>query len=151
MYNQPYGYNPYYQNKFLGVPQQQPMQQPLQNSAEIMQNQVISGNRPTLSGKLVPDLETVKGIEFPLDGSVSYYPLTDGSAIVTKQLQLDGTSKTVVYKPIQDTKEEIKYITQEDMKKALDGLNFEELDDIKDEIKEIRQEVKELKKKKKDE
>lgn len=146
MYNQNnYGYNPY----GAYIPQrpiqqsvQQPLQQPLQNSAEIQ--------RPLL--RMVDNLETAKITEYPLDGTISYFPLTDGSAIVSKQLQMDGTSKTIIYKPI-DTKdtESVKYITAADLEKAIDKIDFSDIDDLKDEIQDIKQEIKEIKKKKKGE
>ena len=50
-----------------------------------------------LQGKSVDNLEVVKSTDIPLDGSKSYFPLTDGSMIATKQLQSDGTSKIVIY------------------------------------------------------
>ena len=49
-----------------------------------------------IQGKTVDSLEVVKAMDIPLDGSVSYFPLVDGSAIETKQLQQDGTSKTII-------------------------------------------------------
>lgn len=149
MYNN-YGYNPY-GNRFIGVPQPQQMQQPMAQPIQPQPiPQPIQDTRPILSGKQVDSIDVVKAIEYPLDGSVSYFPLTDGSAIVTKQLQMDGTSKMVVFKPDIEKKEEIKYITQEDMKKALNELDFSELDDIKEDIKDLKQELKDLKKKKKE-
>lgn len=150
MYNN-YGYNPYgNNNRFIGVPQpqmQQPMAQPIQPQPI---PQPIQDTRPILCGKQVDSIDVVKAIEYPLDGSISYFPLTDGSAIVTKQLQMDGTSKMVVFRPDIEKKEEVKYITQEDMKKALNELDFSELEDIKEDIKDLKQELKDLKKKKKE-
>ena len=58
----------------------------------------------------------------------------------------DGTSKITVYKPDIEKKEEIKYITQDDMKKALDGLNLDKLDDIEDSLNELKQDFKDFKK-----
>ena len=58
----------------------------------------------TLLGKAVESIDVVKATDIPLDGSISYFPLTDGSAIVSKQLQNDGTSKIIVYKPTQEDK-----------------------------------------------
>ncbi|HJG96258.1 MAG TPA: hypothetical protein K8V90_04045, partial [Romboutsia timonensis] len=55
----------------------------------------------SLQGKSIDNLEVVKAMDIPLDGSISYFPLVDGSAIVTKQLQQDGTSKITIYKPIE--------------------------------------------------
>lgn len=149
MYNNQFGYNPYMQ------PFNNNFNQPLQNSGMNSQSSAINSavnpvvnNRQTLNGKMVDSIDVVKAIEYPLDGSVSYFPTTDGSAIVTKQLMQDGTSKITIFKPTIDKKDEVKYITQEDMKKAIDGLNLDKLDDIEEEIKDLKQEFKDFKKKK---
>ena len=94
MYNN-YGYNPYYpQQRYQGVDtnNQQPMMTTYQQPMQLAKP---SG----LLGKSVDNIDVVKATDIPLDGSISYFPLTDGSAIVSKQLQMDGTSKMVVYKP----------------------------------------------------
>lgn len=64
-------------------------------------------------------------------GSISYFPTADGTAIVTKQLQGDGTSKIIVYKPI--NVQETKYITEEDVK------------DIREELESIKKQIEEAK------
>ena len=70
-----------------------------------------------LFGKVVDSADVVKVTDIPLDGSTSYFPLTDGSAILTKKLQLDGTSKITVYKPvIEEEKPTPKYVTFDDLK-----------------------------------
>lgn len=69
---------------------------------------------------------------------MSYFPLTDGTAIVSKQLQADGTSKTIIYKPVQDEqKDAIKYITIDELEDVLNDVQ-----DIKDELKEMKKEFK---------
>lgn len=143
MYNNNYGYNPY------GYVPQQPLQRPIQ---PIQQPETFNPvqQRSVLSGKLVDSIESAKSADYPLDGSTSYFALTDNSAIVTKQIQTDGTSKITIFKPVLDTKEENRYITREDMEKALKKANLSELEDIKDDIKELKQEFKEFKKKKKE-
>ena len=141
--NNTYGYNPYGY-----YPQTQPMQNSATNN-QMTPTLMSVPSRQTLSGKVVDGIDTVKGIDIPLDGSVSYFPLASGDAIITKQLQPDGTSKITVFKPISDEKSEIKYITADDMKKALSELDLSELDDIKDELKELKQEFKDFKKNKK--
>lgn len=77
-----------------------------------------------LQGKLIDNIEAVKAVDIPLDGSTSYFPLADGSAIVSKQLKQDGTSRVIVYKP--DTEEkQVKYVTEaelDDIKKELENL-----------------------------
>jgi flagellar motility protein MotE (MotC chaperone) len=118
MYNN-YGFNPYYQQRF------QPM---MQQTVEPIQNKAI------LNGKSVDSMDVVKAMDIPLDGSISYFPLTDGSAIVTKQLQMDGTSKTVVYKPIEE-------------KKTTNYLTHDDLETIKKDYEDLKQEIKALEKK----
>ena len=114
MYNQ---YNPY-MNRFYGQQQAnmpQPMEMPIQQ-----QNtpQMALNRQNILYGKQVDSLEVVKAIDIPLDGSISYYPLTDGSAIVTKQLQTDGTSKINIYKLTQEKDiSQPNYATLEDLDK----------------------------------
>ena len=142
MYNN-FGYNPYYQpQRFIGLPQQ-PIEQ--QNNMSFNSNQ----NRSVLNGKQVDSIDVVKATDIPLDGSVSYFPIADGSAIVSKQLQNDGTSKIVVYKPTQeDKKETIQFATLEDIQEAIDNLDLSDIQDLKDAIKEIKKQLKEFKTKK---
>lgn len=132
MYNaNNYGYNPY----GTYIPQR-PIQQPI-----MPQVQTNVDARPVLTGKQVDSIDVVKAMDIPMDGTVSYFPIADGSAIVTKQLQMDGTSRITVFKPFKDDIKEVpKYLIQED------------LDDIKGEINDLKQEIKDMKKaKKKDE
>ena len=138
-------YNPYYN--------QQPRFQSLEQSnmqmsmPQYMQPQMQSNSIKGLLGKSVDSIDVVKAMDIPLDGSISYFPLTDGTAIVTKQLQTDGTSKTVIYKPVEDEKTVVKYITQEELEKSLKSIDLSELDDLKDEFKELRGELKDIQKK----
>lgn len=140
MYN-----NPYYQNRF------QPMGVPNMNTQPYIQPQPISPNTNIgLQGKSVESLDVVKAMDIPLDGSISYFPLTDGSAIVSKQLQNDGTSKLIIYKPVEeDRKEKQKYVTMEELNAAISDIDlsdFQDLLDMKDDIKELKKQLKELKK-----
>ena len=138
--------NPYFaqQQRF-----QQPMiNQPTQPQPYIPTIQPI--NNPTsLLGKAVESVDVVKAMDIPFDGSISYFPLTDGSAIITKQLQTDGTSKMVVYKPVQeDKKDAIQFATLEDIENAINDLDLSDIQDIRDDIKEIKKQLKEFKSKK---
>ena len=139
-----YGYNPYYpqQQRIQGMEQQQPMMTTYQPPIQL--------NKPSnLLGKSVDNIDVVKAMDIPLDGSISYFPLTDGSAIVSKQLQNDGTSKIVVYKPIQeDKKDDIQFATLDDIQDAIDNIDFSDIQDLKDDIKEIKKQLKEIKPKK---
>ena len=141
-----YGYNPYYpqQQRFTGT--EQPNQQPMMTT---YQPPVQMTKSTTLLGKSVDNIDVVKAMDIPLDGSISYFPLTDGSAIVSKQLQNDGTSKIVVYKPTQEEKKDaIQFATLDDIQDAIDNLDLSDIQDLKDDIKEIKKQLKEFKTKK---
>lgn len=141
-----YGYNPYYpqQQRFQNV--EQPNQQPMMTTYQ----PPIQMTKPSgLLGKVVDSIDVVKSLEIPLDGSTSYFPLADNSMIVTKQLQNDGTSKIVVYKPTQeDKKDAIQFATLDDIQEAIDNLDLSDIQDLKDDIKEIKKQLKEFKSKK---
>ena len=144
MYNN-YGYNPYLQQqRFQNI--EQPGQQPIITTYQ----PPIQMTKPRgLLGEIVESIDVVKSLKIPLDGSISYFPLTDGSAIVSKQLQNDGTSKIVVYKPTQeDKKETIQFATLEDVQEAIDNLDLSDIQNLKDDIKEIKKQLKEFKSKK---
>ena len=137
MYNS-YGYNPY--NRYATQPlTAQPMEMSMQPQTT---PQMALNRQNILYGKQVDNLEVVKATDIPLDGSISYFPLTDNSAIVTKQIGLDGKSKMTVYKPILDEEEQNKYITPEELKKAIDNIDLSEIDDIKEELKDIKKKLK---------
>lgn len=140
IYNQPY-------NKMI-----QPNQQQIEQAIpQYVPQGTIQTKSIGLLGKSVDSIDVVKAMDIPLDGSVSYFPLTDGTAIVTKQLQQDGTSKTVVYKPIQEEeikKSEKKYVTTEELTNAISGIDLSDIEDLKDELDELKKQIKELKKSK---
>lgn len=145
-----YGYgNPYYfqpQNQRVQPIEQQnqPYVSPIQNP---MQNSSLQ-NRQILNGKSVDSIDVVKAMDIPLDGSISYFPIADGSAIVTKQLQTDSTSKTIVYRPVNEEKKDTPaYVTMSELEKTISELDFSDIEDVKDELKEVKKELKELKNK----
>ena len=88
-----------------------------------------------MQGKSVESLEVAKAIDIPIDGSISYFPLTDGSAIITKQLQMDGKSKTVIYKPDMSVNPENDTRT---------NFNSEESNYIREELKAIKSQIREV-------
>ena len=141
MYNQ---YNPYI-NRFYGQ-QQTNIPQPMELPQQTQNVPQMGLNRAFLNGKQVDSLEVVKAIDIPLDGSISYFPLANGSAIVTKQLQQDGTSKITIYEP-KTQKEDMKFATIEDIDKRLEKLDFNEIDDLKDDLEDLKKELKEIKSK----
>jgi hypothetical protein len=141
MYGNNYGFNPYYpQQRFNNT--EQPVMTQYQQPVQL--------TKPTyLLGKSVDNIDVVKATDIPLDGSISYFPLTDGSAIVSKQLQNDGTSKMVIYKPTQEEKKDaIQFATLDDIQEAINDLDLSDIQDLKDDIKEIKKQLKEFKSKK---
>lgn len=79
-------------------------------------------------------------------GSTSFFPLADGSAILSKQLQQDGTSKISIYKLAtnDDKLGEIKYITENDAKALFDEFSSKDMKDIKEEIKSIKKQIRNI-------
>ena len=143
MYNNPY-FNQ--QQRFQGMNM---MQQPMPTQQYIPPMPTIQQTQIGLLGKVVDSIDVVKASEIPMDGSTSYYPLSDGSCIVTKQLQNDGTSKIVVYKPTQeDRKEAIQFATLEDIQEAINEIDLSDIQDLKDDVREIKKQLKEFKSKK---
>ena len=134
-YNQ---YNPY--GSYYGYNQQIP-QVPKQQIQPVYKPQ----NMMVLQGKVVDSLDVVKATDIPYDGSLSYFPLTDNSAIITKQLQQDGTSKIVIYKPISENEEiKPKYITEDELKEQLKMVNTKDLKDIKEDIKTLKRKLEDI-------
>lgn len=129
---QPYNYQPMYQ------PMQQQMRAAQQTEQQPTYKQPIG-----LQGKSVDSVDVVKAMDIPLDGTISYFPLTDGTAIVTKQLQQDGTSKTTIYKPVneKDLNELPKYITIDEFNETIKKINNNE---IKDDMKTMKRQIKDL-------
>lgn len=140
---EPYNYNNIY-NPY-GNPYLNYNQQPQLQTSMLRQNQYRPQN--SLQGKVVDSLDVVKATDIPYDGSVSYFPLTDGTAIITKQLQQDGTSKVVIYKPMIEN-EENKYITEIDLEKQLKDMDskFITEDNLRDQLKNVNsKDIKDLK------
>ena len=69
MYNNQY-FNPYMNQQ----PRYQPMEQPMNN---------YQIQPPSLLGKSVDSIDVVKAMDIPL-GNTGYFPLVDGSGIITK-------------------------------------------------------------------
>ena len=139
-YTPQYGRNPYIQQP-IATPQYQPQATDYMQSIQPTYQKTI-----TLQGKSVDNIEVVKATDIPLDGSVSYFPLVDGSAIVTKQLQADGTSRMIVYKPVetqQPKQVEVQenYITEKELDEKLSKLDNTEL---KEEIEKIKKQIRDL-------
>ena len=82
-------------------------------------------------------------MDIPLDGSISYFPLVDGTAIVTKQLQQDGTSKITVYKPIEadEVVSQPKYATIEDIDNKINEIKMPDIKGLQEEIRNLKKQI----------
>ena len=116
MYN-PYQQNPY--NPYFGQmnPYAQPMQpsvtpppqyQPIQNQRQQMpQTELSPQNRPvTLGGRIINDPAEIMPSEIPMDGTPTLFLSQDYSKIYVKAWSADGTIKTFVYSPIEQSSAE---------------------------------------------
>lgn len=140
-------YNPYYTQpqRFQPV---EPITQPINTmNTQPYIPSTTNNNHIGLLGKSVESIDVVKAMDIPLDGSTSYFPLTDGSAIVTKKIQNDGTSKTVVYKPVEEeSKSQPVYVTMEDVEKKMKEFDSNsEIKSVKEELKSLKKQIKEIK------
>lgn len=137
-----YGKSSYYMQQPNVTPQYQPQATEYMNQIQNAYQKPLG-----LQGKTVDNIEVVKATDIPLDGSISYFPLVDGSSIVTKQLMQDGTSRMIVYKPAETTpkantaeNKEI-YVTEKQLDEKLKTFNNEEL---KQEIEKLKKQIKDL-------
>lgn len=97
-----YGYNPY------GF--QQPMQQyqPMDRLMQLQQNyqqtipqyQQPQAQSFGLNGEIVDGIDVVKAKNVDMTGNPVFYPRADLSEIYVKQLQMDGTSRTDIYRKV---------------------------------------------------
>lgn len=132
-------YNPYYNYMQPQIPKMDP------RFMQSQQMQPSYGQTNMIQGKSVDSLEVVKAMDIPLDGSISYFPILDGSAIVTKQLQQDGTSKTIVYKPVEDEKvEQPRYVTIEEVNEAISNIDDKAVRDLKEEVRNLKRQIRDL-------
>ena len=127
MYAQPN--NPYADRMNFLQNYQQSLQQP------IVPTQTPVSNQMSALGKMVDSIDVVKAMDVPLDGSIIYFPKTDGTEIYTKQLQKDGTSKICTFKLKTDTTNEEQKPTQgSDIKK-------EDIEKITSDIVEVKKSI----------
>lgn len=121
---------------------QNPYFNPYFNQQQPQQTAVPSMRFNNLQGKSIDNLEVVKAMDIPLDGSISYFPLVDGSAIVTKQLQQDGTSKITIYKPIEaEEATTTKYATIEDIDERIKNIEMPDTKSLQNDIKTLKKQM----------
>lgn len=104
-----------------------------------------------LNGKFVDSIESVKATDVMMDGSIMFFPSTDGKVIYTKQLQADGTSRVLAYTAAneqgqEENKPNITEVMEERLKAFRDDIfaGFDEINDRFDKVeKQLRTRVKE--------
>lgn len=74
----------------ITYPTQLPQQAPQQPTPQVQMPQ-------NLSGRIVNSMEEITPNEVPMNGSVSYFPLKNGTRIIGKKWNSDGTIDTVEY------------------------------------------------------
>ena len=144
-FNPYYGYTPQYgRNPYIQQPIATQQYQP--QATDYMSQMQNAYQKPLgLQGKTVDNIEVVKATDIPLDGSISYFPLVDGSSIITKQLMQDGTSRMIVYIPVETepkaTENKEIYVTEKQLEEKLSTFDNEE---IKQEIEKLKKQIKDL-------
>lgn len=98
-YNGPtYGYNPY-QTYLPQSPWQGPQPYTQPQTAQLPVQQVQTQANPPLVGHIVTANDQIPVSEVPQNGTPAYFPMQDGSSILAKSWQPDGTIATVRYIP----------------------------------------------------
>ena len=148
-----FNYNSYMQPQIprYGQPYQ-PYNNPTMQQQNMQQTYTPPPQTPMpiqgLQGKTVDSLDVVKAMDIPLDGSVSYFPLVDGSAIITKQLKQDGTSKTVVYRPSEETpmgeQPKEQYVTIEKFNEAMKDVDGKQIKEMREDMKTLKRQFRDL-------
>lgn len=67
------------------------------NSYTQQQTRPAAVAQPTLKGRPVSSIEEVRATSVDFDGSIFYFPDLANNRIYTKQINMDGTSTTLMY------------------------------------------------------
>ena len=110
-----YGYNPYYQT-YLPQPYMQP--QTAQSPVQQVQTQASQ----SLVGHIVTANDQIPVSEVPQNGTPAYFPMQDGSSILAKSWQPDGTIATVRYIPEVQQSQPQEPSQQDEILKRLDSM-----------------------------
>lgn len=100
-YQYPYGQQPGYQPTYQ--PTYQPSYQPTYQQPTVQQ----PSQGPTLSGRCVGSPEEITVAEVPTDGTMGWYPATDGSCVWGKRWTGDGNIVTVKFVPDGQSKQDV--------------------------------------------
>lgn len=151
-YPAPPYYNPYQvpytqqypqQSQTVQAPQTQQMPQQSQLQSQPLQSglQFQQPAHGVIPGKMVDSIDVVKAFDIPLDGSITYFPATDGSAIYTKQLGQDGAPRVRVYR-LQDAQEQERTEQQPSQKPAYIDVIEQEIGKVQKSIEQLSADIK---------
>lgn len=79
--------------------------------------------QPVLKGRPVTSIDEVRATSVDFDGSISYFPDLANNKIYTKQINMDGTSRILMYEPVEIPQPVMKgqedYITRDEFNQAI--------------------------------
>lgn len=80
--------------------------------------------QPTLKGRPVSSIEEVRATAVDFDGSIFYFPDLANNRIYTKQINMDGTSTTLMYelKELPTEPAQTQYITRDEFETVISQL-----------------------------
>lgn len=138
-YNQQYNPQQPYMERLAGLQQ---FQQSLQAQQPQQPQQQFQQMPMGISGRVVPNAESIAANDVPMDGSVAFFPMQDMSQILAKSWNADGTIKTVIYKPfvetpsnLSTTNEKLNVGLSDDVTQAF----MQRFDDISNKISQLEQ------------
>lgn len=94
-----YPQNPYMMSTPQGAYGYTQGYQPIYPAQQMVQNQARQAPPTILSGRFVQKLEDITPNDVTMDGSMSYFPVSDGSCIYVKFWKQDGTIGTIRFVP----------------------------------------------------
>lgn len=97
------GYNPYgvYQQPIMPYQDRlAQLQNQYQNAMPMVQPQPQQSMNFGLNGEIVDSIDVVKAKNVDMSGNPTIYPKSDFTEIYVKQLQMDGTSRTDIYRKV---------------------------------------------------
>jgi len=110
-------YPPYQQvyNPYQYQPQPMWQQQYPQQPQQIQQQPVQQG----IQGRCVNSESDIAPSEVPMDGTLSWFPLADGSAVYAKKWNADGTISTSKF-VMESAPEPVRQLTVDDVNRIVD-------------------------------
>lgn len=82
----------------------------------------IQPQKPVLKGRPVSSIEEVRATSVDFDGSIFYFPDLANNRIYTKQINMDGTSTTLMYELKEIKQPSTQYITREEFEAVINQL-----------------------------